>query len=151
IFSPETYFSRGTRGTRTDVVTMYDPSLLAPVGEIVIPPKRASNLPMMANSDLTDNGRFLLIYNFTPAQSVTVVDIHSQRLVGEIETAGCALVYPTGARSFFSICADGSLLNVYLDDKGQARSRDRTGQMFDVAKDPVTEKAVRVGNTWQFV
>jgi methylamine dehydrogenase heavy chain len=151
IFSPETYFSRGTRGTRTDVVTMYDPTRLAPVGEIVIPPKRSSNMPMMADSELTDDGRFLLIYNFTPAQSVTVVDARSRSLVGEIETAGCALVYPTGARSFFSICADGSLLNVHLDDKGHARSRDRTGHMFDVAKDPVTEKAVRVGNVWQFV
>lgn len=151
IFSPETYFSRGTRGTRTDVVTMYDPARLAPVGEIVIPPKRSSNMPMMADSEFTDDGRFLLIYNFTPAQSVTVVDARSRSFVGEIETAGCALVYPTGARSFFSICADGSLLNVHLDDEGQARSRDRTGHMFDVAKDPVTEKAVRVGNTWQFV
>lgn len=151
IFSPETYFSRGTRGTRTDVVTMYDPAHLAPAGEIVIPPKRSSNTPMMADSELTDDGRFLLIYNFTPAQSVTVVDTRSRSLVGEIETAGCALVYPTGARSFFSICADGSLLNVHLDDKGQARSRDRTGHMFDVAQDPATEKAVRVGNTWQFV
>lgn len=151
IFSPETYFSRGTRGTRTDVVSMYDPAHLAPVGEIVIPPKRSSNMPMMADAELTDDGRFLLIYNFTPAQSVTVVDTRSRSLVGEIETAGCALVYPTGARSFFSICADGSLLNVRLDDKGKARTRDRTGHMFDVAKDPVTEKAVRVGDTWQFV
>ena len=38
IFSPETYFSRGTRGTRTDVVSLYDPKHLSPVGEIVIPP-----------------------------------------------------------------------------------------------------------------
>src|SRR6185437_15895921 len=42
IFSPETYFSRGTRGDRTDVVTLYDPMHLAPIGEIVIPPKRSS-------------------------------------------------------------------------------------------------------------
>lgn len=151
IFSPETYFSRGTRGTRTDVVTMYDPTRLAAAGEIVIPPKRSSNMPMMADSELTDDGRFLLIYNFTPAQSVTVVDARSRSLIGEIETAGCALVYPTGVRSFFSICADGSLLNVHLDDTGQARSRERTAHMFDVARDPVTEKAVRVGTTWEFV
>ena len=26
ILSPETYFARGTRGTRTDVVTLYDPA-----------------------------------------------------------------------------------------------------------------------------
>ena len=93
----------------------------------------------------------LLIYNFTPAQSVTVVDAHSHTLVEEIETAGCALVYPTGPRSFFSICADGSLLNVHLDDTGHATTRARTGHMFDVATDPVTEKGVRSGDTWQFV
>jgi methylamine dehydrogenase heavy chain len=151
IFSPETYFSRGTRGTRTDVVTLYDPVHLAPVGEIAIPAKRSSNMPMMANSELTDDGRFLLIYNFTPAQSITVVDARNRKLVGEIETAGCALVYPTGPRAFFSICADGTLLDVRLDDSGHARSRERTEHMFDVATDPVTEKGVRIGDTWQFV
>jgi len=151
IFSPETYFSRGTRGTRTDVVTVYDPAHLAPVGEIIVPPKRSSNMPMMGDAGLTDDGHFLLIYNFTPAQSVTVVDASSRKLVGEIETAGCALIYPTGARSFFSICADGSLLNVHLDGAGHAVSRDRTARMFDVARYPVTEKGVRVGNTWLFV
>jgi methylamine dehydrogenase heavy chain len=151
IFSPETYFSRGTRGTRTDVVTVYDPVHLAPIGEIAIPAKRSSNMPMMADSELTDDGRFLLIYNFTPAQSMTVVDTRSRKLVGEIETAGCALIYPTGPRSFFSICADGTLLDVRLDDTGHAKSRRRTGHMFDVATDPVTEKGVRIGDTWQFV
>ena len=35
IFSPETYFSRGTRGTRTDVVSLYDSSHLSALGEIV--------------------------------------------------------------------------------------------------------------------
>ena len=28
IYSPETYFSHGTRGKRTDVVTLYDPATL---------------------------------------------------------------------------------------------------------------------------
>ena len=61
IYSPETYFSRGTRGTRTDVVTLYDPRTLGVIGEIPIPPKRSSNMPMMANQVLTDDDRFLLI------------------------------------------------------------------------------------------
>ena len=151
IFSPETYFSRGTRGTRTDVVSLYDPKHLSPVGEIVIPPKRASNMPMMADTELTDDGRFLLIYNFTPSQSVTVVDAHSRKLVEEIETAGCALDFPTGPRSFFSICADGSLLNVHLDDSGHATTRERSARMFDILHDPATEKGVRIGDTWYFV
>jgi methylamine dehydrogenase heavy chain len=151
IYSPETYFSRGTRGERTDVVTLYDPSRLSPLGEIVIPPKRSSNMPMMSNAQLTDDGRFLLIYNFTPAQSITVVDTRSRKFVGEVETSGCALSFPTGARSFFSLCADGALLHTVLDDTGHAGKSDRTESLFDVDHDPLTEKGVRVGNTWYFV
>lgn len=151
IYSPETYMSRGTRGQRTDVVTRYDARTLLPLGETVIPPKRASSMPMMANVAITDDDRFLLIYNFNPSQSVTVVDTRSNKFVGEIETAGCALIYPTGPRSFFSICADGALLDVRLDESGKAARQQRTASMFDVKSDPVTEKAVRVGDTWLFV
>ena len=97
IYSPETYYSRGTRGTRTDVVTLYDPMHLQPVGEIAIPAKRSSNMPMAADAALTDDERFLIIYNFTPAQSVSVIDMSARKFVGEIETAGCALGLSDGA------------------------------------------------------
>jgi len=150
IYSPEIYFSRGTRGTRTDVVTIYDATRLEPVGEIEIPPKRASILPMAGAQALTDDERFLLIYNFTPAQSVTVVDMRSRKFVGEIETAGCALVYPTGTRSFFSICGDGALLVTTLTDAGTLARHVRTAAFIDVVKDPVTEKGVRWRDTWLF-
>lgn len=151
IYSPETYFSRGTRGTRTDVVTVYDAARLAPVGEIEIPPKRSSNMPMMANAVLTDDGQLLLIYNFNPGQSISVVDTRARTFVGEIDTPGCALAFPTGARAFFSLCADGALLKVRLDDSGRGAGQERTAPLFDVQTNPVTEKAVRRGDTWYFV
>jgi methylamine dehydrogenase heavy chain len=150
IYSPETYFSRGTRGTRTDVVTLYDPGTLRVVGEIAVPPKRSSNLPMIANTVMTDDDRFLLIYNFNPAQSVTVVDTKLRKFVREIETPGCALVYPTGPRSFFSVCGDGSLSLVELDESGGAHQK-RTPPLLNLRDDPVTEKAVRIGRIWYFV
>lgn len=150
IISPETYFSRGTRGTRTDVVVLYDPRTLDPIGEIAIPAKRSSNMPMRATTALTDDDRFLLIYNFTPAQSVTVIDLPARKFVGEVDTPGCALVYPTGPRSFFSLCGDGTALAIRLDDAGGVSARERTPQLFDAEQDPVTEKAVRDGNTWLF-
>src|SRR5882757_2617635 len=150
IYSPETYFSRGTRGVRTDVVTLYDAGTLKAAGEIAIPPKRASNMPMIANAVLTDDDRFLLIYNFNPAQSVTVVDTQTRKFVREIETPGCALVYPTGPRSFFSVCGDGSLSLVALDDAGAAQQT-RTQPLFNMAGDPITEKPVRLGAIWYFV
>ncbi len=150
IAAPETYLSRGTRGTRTDVVTLYDPRTLDPIGEIVIPPKRASSMPMRASAALTDDDRFLLIYNFTPAQTVTVVDLRARNFVGEVDTPGCALVYPTGPRSFFSLCGDGTALTVRLDEAGDVIARERTPRLFDSEQDPVTEKAVRDGDTWLF-
>lgn len=150
IYSPESYYSRGTRGKRTDVVTLYDARRLAPVGEIALPPKRAVIMPMTSGAALTDDDRFLLIYNFTPAQSVTVVDTRTRRFVGEIGTPGCGLVYATGARSFFSICADGALLEVRLDDAGHSAGLTRTAQLFDPEKDPLAEEGMRAGNTWWF-
>jgi len=150
IYSPETYFSRGTRGKRTDVVTLYDPASLSPVGEIAMPAKRSSNLPMVSNAALTDDERFLLIYNFNPGQSLAVIDLKTRKFVREIETPGCALVYPTGPRSFFSVCGDGSLLLVSLNDAGVAQQK-RSEPLLAMGADPVAEKAVRLGRTWYFV
>jgi methylamine dehydrogenase heavy chain len=107
-------------------------------------------MPMPGAQALTDDDRFLLIYNFTPAQSVTVVDTHSRKFVGEIETAGCALVYPTGPRRFFSICGDGALLETSLTETGTLAHRARTAELIDVLNDPLSEKGVRRGDTWLF-
>lgn len=150
IYSPESYYSRGTRGVRTDVVTLYDTRTLAPIGEIPIPIERAAIMPTRSAAALTDDDRFLLIYDFAPAQSVTIVDTRSRKLVGKVGIPGCALIYPTGPRRFFSICADGALLEVTLDDAGRAARLERTAPLFDPERDPLGEAGVRAGNTWWF-
>ncbi len=150
IYSPETHYSRTTRGTRTDILAIYDPQTLAPVGEIVIPPKRGSTIPTLHNSILTDDERFALVFNITPATSVTVVDVVEQRFVTEIETPGCSLLYGAGPRRFFMLCTDGAALVVTLDDRGLALSKVRTPAFFDPEADPVSEKGARHGDTWYF-
>src|SRR5262245_48574336 len=45
IYVPEIYYSRGTRGERTDIVAIYDTKHLENVGEVIIPPKRATGMP----------------------------------------------------------------------------------------------------------
>jgi methylamine dehydrogenase heavy chain len=151
IYAVETYFSRGTRGDRTDVVTFYAPATLAPTDEVIIPSKKASGVPQPAYYALTDDDRFLLVYNFTPAQSVSVVDLEERKLVGEIETAGCALVYPSGARRFHMLCANGGMLTVTLKDSGELATKAQSDPFFDPVTDPVTEKAVRYKDAWLFV
>lgn len=151
VLAPEIYFSRGTRGTRTDVVTFYDGRTLDAIHEVGIPPKRVNALPMPTLYGLTDDDRFLAIYNFTPAQSVTIVDVKTRRFVGEIDSAGCALAIPTGNRSFMAVCGDGTALGVKLDDKGRQLKKARTTvPIFDPQTDPVHDKGARYLNSYLF-
>ncbi|MCC7412785.1 MAG: amine dehydrogenase [Gammaproteobacteria bacterium] len=150
IYSAETHYSRTARGARTDIVAVYDPRTLAPIAEIAIPPKRGSTIPTLHNVVLTDDDRFLLVFNITPATSVSVVDVRERRFVEEVEAPGCSLIYPAGPRRFFMLCQDGGLLMVDLDDSGHATSKRRSEPFFDPDRDPISEKGVRYGNTWLF-
>ena len=150
IYVPEMYHSRGTRGERTDIVAIYDAKELSPVAEVVIPPKRATGIPHRAFQGLSDDGRLMFIANMTPATSVSIVDVGARRFVAEIEIAGCNLVYPTGARSFASLCGDGTLQLVQLDEQGNLVAKTHTEKFFDPNADPLTEKASRLGDTWLF-
>lgn len=147
---PATFHARGTRGERTDVITLYDSKDLAPGAEIIIPAKRFSGIPSVGTAPLTDDGRFALIYNFTPAQSVTVADLDAKALVGEFETPGCGLIYPTAPRRFMMQCGDGSLQNAVLDAGGKISLGGVSAPLF-TADDPATEKPVRIGPArWLF-
>lgn len=150
MYVSETFYSRGTRGVRTDVVTIYDKTTLAPVDEIVIPPKRASQMPMNYHMQLVDDEKIGLVYNFTPATSVTVLDMENREVLSEIPTPGCSLVYPMAGRAFASICTDGSMLSVQLDDEGNEASTDRTDVFFDANGDALIEKAAMVNGVAYF-
>jgi methylamine dehydrogenase heavy chain len=151
IYLPETYYARGSRGERSDLVTVYDVATLAPVAEIAIPPRRADVVHAMGLATLLDDGRFLAVYNYSPGTSVTIVDVAERRFVGEIATPGCSLVYAAGPRRFLMLCGDGTLLQVTLDEAGAELARARSAKLFDPVADPVTEKAVRRGDEWLFV
>lgn len=151
IYVAETHYSRTTRGDRTDIVAIYDPQTLSPIGEINIPAKRALTVPTQNNAVLTDDDRFLLIFNFTPASSVTVVDTKTRRMVAEIDTPGCALIFPSGERRFLMLASDGSACQVELTEEGGLATFVRSDPFFDPENDPVTERAVRWGDRWLFV
>ncbi len=144
VYVAATYYSRRTHGERTDALVIYDASTLAPLGEVVLPPKRASNGGGVALSALLDDGHFAVVFNQTPANSVSVVDVVERRLAGEIATGGCALVYPAGPRRFGMLCLDGTALAITLDESGVEASRTTSGKFFDAANDPITEKGVRL-------
>ena len=151
VYSAETYYSRTTRGERTDVVSIYDPFKLVPIGEIDIPDKRASTIPRLADSALTDDDRFMAVFNLTPASSLSIVDLVNRQFTEDILTPGCTMAYSAGDRRFFSLCGDGSLLMVNLTEEGMAGAIEKSESFFDVHEDPIIETGVRHGDTWYFV
>lgn len=151
VYSAETYYARTTRGERTDVVSIYDPFKLTPVAEIEIPPKRVSTLPRLADSALTDDDRFMAVFNLTPAASLSIVDMEQRKFTGEIMTPGCAMAYAAGDRRFFALCSDGTLLLIDLTEEGTQAAAQRSEPFFNALEDPVLETGVRRGDTWYFM
>jgi methylamine dehydrogenase heavy chain len=85
----------------------------------------------------TDEQRMALVFNFTPASSVTVVDLIKRQPLGEVEIPGCSLVYPSGARGFSTLCASGTLLTVKLDANGAVASRSESKAFNPLDTDPL--------------
>lgn len=151
IYAATTFYSRLNRGTRTDAIEIFDRENLAPIGEIVIPAKRSTGMPSMAYATLTDDERFMAVFNMTPAQSVSIANMVDRKFIEEIATPGCGMIYSAGPRRLASLCGDGTLLTVTLGADGHESSRASSKVFFDAGKDPITEKAVRIGNTRYFV
>ncbi|EJM65134.1 amine dehydrogenase large subunit [Pseudomonas sp. GM55] len=149
IYSADIWYSRGTRGTRTDVLTAWDSSTLSPAWEVLIPNKRAESLTQRYSLKPSGDDKFVYVYNFTPSTSVTVVDTQAKAVATEIAIPGCVLNYPVGNRRFASLCGDGSLQVVTLNDQGQETARSRT-PFFDPNAEKLVERAVNVGDTYYF-
>lgn len=150
IYTLDTVWSRGVRGTRTDFISIYDTRTLNVIDEIVVPAKRALLAPMTGMFMFTDNERLGLVFNFTPASSVTVVDLIKRKVLGEIEIPGCSLVYPTGTRGFSTLCGNGTLLSVRLGADGKVHGRSESAQFNDLDKDPLFTEAANIGGTVYF-
>jgi methylamine dehydrogenase heavy chain len=150
IYVADTVWSRGTRGTRTDYITVYDTKTLAPSGEIVLPTKRGLMTAMEGMFTFTDGERLALVFDFTPASSVTVVDLVNRKVLSEVEIPGCSLVYPTGARGFSTLCASGTLLSVQLGADGKVTGRSESKPFNVLDTDPLFTWSAEVGGVRYF-
>jgi methylamine dehydrogenase heavy chain len=146
-----TYFSRGSRGARTDVVEFTDNATLKVAHEIVLPSKRAMTLPTYFNLGYSADGHFLYVSYVTPAASFGVLDPAKNTVIDEIDTAGCVLVIPSGANRVSSICESGSLLTVTLDAQGHEASRALSDAFFDPDRDPIFVQGVPTTGGYAFI
>jgi len=151
IYTADTVWSRGVRGTRTDFITIYDAQTLNVAGEIVLPgTKRALITAMEGLFAFTDGERMALVFNFTPAASVTVVDLVKRQPLGEIEIPGCSLIYPSGERGFSTLCSSGTLLSVRLDANGAVVGRSETKPFNLLDSDPLFTASATIDGVHYF-
>ena len=153
IFVATTYYSRLSHGVRTDVVDVHDAQTLALTGEIEIPPRHAQSLHYKGTIRPSADGRWLFVQYATPATSVGIIDLKTRKAVNEVATPGCWAILPAasvGGR-FSTVCGDGTLLTMSLDEAGQVRTQKRSARFFDPDKDPIFIHGEQDGDTYRFV
>jgi methylamine dehydrogenase heavy chain len=146
-----TYFARGSHGTRTDVVEFTDNRTLAVTHEIILPSKRALTAPSLFNLAYSEDAHFLYAAYMTPAASFGVLDPAAGKVLGEIDTAGCVLVIPSGHYRVSSLCESGRLLTVTLDAQGRETARTMSDPFFDADKDPLFVQGIPTKSGYLFL
>jgi methylamine dehydrogenase heavy chain len=99
---------------------------------------------------LIDNERIALVSNFTPAASVTIVDLVDKKVLGEIQTPACSLTFPTGQRGFSTLCGSGAMSTFILNEDGSVKSQSSTEPFNDIDKDALFLKTATVGGITYF-
>ena len=135
----ESYWAKENRGERFDMVTVYDARTLELTEEIELPGRliASGRIPFFSTSA---DGSLGYVFNLEPASSVQVVDLDGKRFLNTVEIPGCGLIFPFGNDGFASLCADGALATVMLDDAG-AGSMVTSAPFFDAENDPVFEES----------
>ncbi len=135
----ESIWTKGNRGTRQDMVTVYDGATLKLVTEIPL----AGRLIIDQRPHLFDinaSGKLGFVYNMSPASSVIVVDLEKRKVASTVEVPGCALAFAWGENGFSSLCGDGSLATAVLN--GTKATVTHSAPFFDSNNDPIFEQSL---------
>lgn len=147
------YYSRGQRGDRVDVVEVWDADTLTFKYEIPISEKRAMALNYEGLLRLSSDGRWLFVQNATPATSVSVIDMQAKKDLGDISMPGCWAIYPakSNPKRFASLCGEGNVTTVTIDDNGKEAARTASAKFFDPDNDAWFMQGEQDGDRYHFV
>ena len=150
IYSVDIAYSRGNRGERIDFISIYDSRTLDFVDEIIVPTEfGTSNVSYPYNDTIGD--RFMGVFNQFPNTSISIIDLVERKFVEEIITTGCSGIYPIDDARFATICGNGTVMSIKIDQEGHKLSLHASDPFFDVVHDPVFMAAGRAGTSWYFV
>lgn len=130
----ETIWSKINRGTRQDMISIYDPSTLMLLNETPLPGRLIIGADKN-NFVISNDGKTAFVYNLSPASSVNVVDLEKRKLLQTVELPGCAALMPNPGVGFSALCSDGTLATVALNGRGSNITH--TAPFFSANKDPI--------------
>ena len=130
----ESIWTKGWRGTRQDMITVYDANTLKLKTEIAIPGRILIG-GRKFNFVIADAGKTAYVYNLDPASSVNMVDLAKGKFVKKIELPGCASLMPVTGVGFSALCSDGSLATVKT--AGAKPEITRSAPFFSATNDPI--------------
>jgi methylamine dehydrogenase heavy chain len=140
IYIAETMWTHGNRGTRLDLLSVYDSKTLNLVKEIELPGRALVSMKMR-NLDVSASGNRAYVYSMRPAASIVWVNLVNQTLGGTVEIPGCALVFAWGEDGVSSLCGDGSMAIVSAP-AGATPKITHTKPFFDAANDPIFDNSL---------
>jgi methylamine dehydrogenase heavy chain len=147
----ETIWTKITRGTRQDMVSIYDANTLKLVSEVSIP-NRLLGGTSTQNFTVSNDGKLAFVYNMLPSSSVQVVDLEKRKLRQTVELPGCAALFASGPDGVSALCSDGSMASVTFGKGGKA-TVSHTAPFFSANTDPVFDNVVvdRTKNVATFI
>lgn len=130
------YMERYTYGEIESVLQVFDIETLSVDREIIIPNKAVKAIGMNQLIAASEDEKYIYIQNATPATSVTVVELSSGKIHGEIPAPGCYGIMPATEGSRFStLCGGGEVKTFALNGEDYAVTSSEP--IFDPDQDPL--------------
>lgn len=130
----ESIWSKSDRGTRQDMVSIYDSTQLKLQAEVPMPGRILID-GNKHNFVVSGDGKTAFVYNLDPASSVNVIDLARRKFVRAIELPGCADLIPNPGVGFSALCGDGTLATVAIS--GAKQTITNTAPFFSATGDPI--------------
>lgn len=137
VYVAESIWTKGVRGERQDMVSVYDGATLKLQTEIPLP-SRAYLASIGQVFSLNAAGTRAYVFSMQPAASEVVVDLVARKVLRTVDTPGCALAFAWGEEGLASLCGDGSLAIVTT---GAKPTVGHGKPFFDAERDPVFEES----------
>jgi len=149
IYVVETFYSHGNRGTREDVLSVYDGMSLNLLREITVP-GRLLTVPQPHLFEISPDAHLAYIYDLFPSSRVHVIDLDASRVLASVDLPGCSLAIPYSSTKFATICGDGTVSAIDIAQAGDPRTA-VSKPFFDANHDPVFESSCldsRTNTAW---